>query len=255
MVFKDNFIVVIKANGNILRELDGYVTLPFGIDYAILLKNKESRKAVVSIEIDGQDVLDGDKLILDPNSKVELEGFKKGNKVTNRFRFIQKTQEIADYRGDRIDDGYIRIEVNFEERVTTEIVKYWYNPWLWNGWGISHGSAVFDSSPTDKNSFQVSSCETQLSYETKTRNFPEPNEDEGITVKGSDDVNQGFIKGYTKPLEKESTVIILKLRGINSKGSSINEPITVKTKLECPTCGRMTHSNFKFCANCGTALQ
>jgi hypothetical protein len=65
--------------------------------------------------IDGQDVLDGKSLILNPNETVELEGFLRGMQGRNKFRFIQKTKEISDHRGDRIDDGLIRVEFAYEK--------------------------------------------------------------------------------------------------------------------------------------------
>lgn len=264
MVYENSFIAVVKSNGNILREMDGFVTLPFNSEFTILLKNQNSRKAVVSVEIDGKDVLDGDRLIVNPNSEIELEGFKKGNRVTNRFRFIHKTKEIIKHRGDRVDDGYIRIEVNFEEKVTTERIKFepvnpdWY--WYWNWPHKKYPSITFTdynyAFTFTSNSGGSRSCNVNLINSGETYDsLPEPKEDEGITVKGSDDVDQNFVRGYTKTLEKESTVIVLRLRGINNKGNSVKKSITVKSKLECPTCGRISPSNFKFCANCGTALQ
>lgn len=116
MVYKDRFVAVIKCGGKILREKDDTVTLPFGSEYSLLLKNLESRIAVVKVTVDGQDVIDG-SLILQPNSQCELEGFLKGYQVKNRFRFIQKTEEIVEHRGDRADDGVIRVEYRFEKKI------------------------------------------------------------------------------------------------------------------------------------------
>ncbi len=45
MMYKQNFVVVVKCNGKILREQDSDVVyLPFGAEYSILLKNKDSRR-------------------------------------------------------------------------------------------------------------------------------------------------------------------------------------------------------------------
>ena len=78
MVFKKNFVAVVKVGGKIMREDNGEVKIPFGSEYTILLKSKDTRKAVVSIEIDGQDVLDRKQLIVYPNSDSELQGFMDG---------------------------------------------------------------------------------------------------------------------------------------------------------------------------------
>ena len=58
MVYQDKFVVSVKVNGKVLREHDkDHVYLPFGSEYSILLKNLESRKALVTINIDGKNAL------------------------------------------------------------------------------------------------------------------------------------------------------------------------------------------------------
>ena len=115
MTYKNKFIGVVKQNGSVLRENDGYITIPFNSEYNLFLKNLDSRRSLVDITIDGVDVLGGTSIIIDGNSSTELEGFLDGNVVKNKFRFIQKTKEIMDNRGDKVDDGLIRIEFQFEK--------------------------------------------------------------------------------------------------------------------------------------------
>ncbi len=47
MTYKENFVLVVKCKGEILRERDGIVTLPFGSEYSILMKNLDHRRALV----------------------------------------------------------------------------------------------------------------------------------------------------------------------------------------------------------------
>ena len=122
MTYKDNFVAEVKCNGKILRIKDGAVHLPFGSEYTLLLKNLNSRKASVRVHIDGQDVLDYSSLILEPNSSTEIEGFLSGTVARNRFKFIQKTKQVQDHRGDKIDDGLVRVEFAFE-KARPEVVK------------------------------------------------------------------------------------------------------------------------------------
>lgn len=141
MVYQQKLVAVIKCNGKILREQDNNtVYLPFLAEYEIFIKNLESRDCVIDISIDGQNVLDNHSIVIKANSSASLEGFLKGNKVTNKFRFIQKTKKIQDNRQDQIDDGMIRIEYRYvkqHETITTTHIHehhyhhnslWWYHP-------------------------------------------------------------------------------------------------------------------------------
>lgn len=91
--------------------------------------------------MDGKDPWDGERFVISPNSTLEL----KGDKANKAFRFIQKTQKISEHRGDRIDDGIVRIEFQFEKALpevktvythTNHIHhdyyhpnSYWYGPY------------------------------------------------------------------------------------------------------------------------------
>jgi len=266
MVHKSNFIASIKCNGKILREFkdsEHFIKLPFGSEYSILLKNLDSRSAVVSVSIDGKDVLDNTRLIIRSNEELELEGFKKGKKISNKFKFIEKTDSISEFRGDRIDDGIIRIEYTFEKFVSkiNYVTDNWYVyephvyephcPYCWE-----HIPWSFTGSDTTNITFTANMLHTTVPLYTIVCNNTSilNKSDEGITVKGSDDVDQSFVTGYTKDLEDMSNVITIKLVGYNRKGK-IEKPITVRTRLTCETCGKKNRSYKKYCSNCGTFLQ
>jgi len=239
MMYNNNFVVVIKHKGKVLRESnDGVVRLPFGSDYSILLKNKDSRKAVVNVEVDGEDVATG--IIVSGNESVELEGVIEDMRVNNKFRFIQKTKEISDHRGDRPDDGLVRVEYRFEQYEYEPIniqplIEIKYKPKTDVGW-------IYNNTTTDNasNFVYCCSCSNTIS-------------DAGITVPGAE-TKQDFVYGNTKPLESQSHVIILHLRG-KIKTKKVKKPITVRTRLTCNTCGRKSKSYAKFCNNCGTYLK
>lgn len=272
MTFLNNFIVVVKCNNNILREKEGYVTLPFGAEYSILLKNMDSRKAVVNIDIDGKNVVGNGRLIVQPNSDLELKGVKNNSTVTNKFKFIQKTKEITEYRGDNIEDGLIRVEVTFEEIIKN--INYEGYPYQRSIWNIVYNSTPMYSplkGSTSDSTIGVpytltNNCNTQYynqggmvdnnsmcSLGDSIKETIIPLKDEGITVKGSK-TTQDFVTGYTNSLEASSTVIVIKLKGTNSKNKIVVKPITTKTKLICETCGKKCKSSNTFCSRCGTYL-
>jgi len=260
MVYKTNFIVVVKCNGKVLREKDEFVTLPFGSEYSLLLKNLDSRRSNVDISIDGQDVLNGSSLIIEPNNETEIKGFLKGNTAKNRFKFIKKTKEIQEHRGDKIDDGIIRVEFAFEKKpiISKQIIHedhhHHYDHYLWHTtYNNNHETG------DDVQTFHSSCCDGQMrscSIENQNLSVAEDSthqKDEGITVKGSE-INQHFQNTWIGELDP-SEVIILRLRGSTDSGKEVSEPITVKTKIKCSICGKKSSSNVKFCSNCGTFLE
>lgn len=235
-MYKNNFVVAIKHKGKILREVNDIVYLPFRAEYSILLKNMSSVKAVATVEVDGVDVIDNNSIIINANDTVELKGFMKGTTVRNKFRFIEKTKKISDYRGDRVEDGFIRVEYRFEKQIKWP-VSYPIMPKL-NVYGEYHSNLCKQGSLRD-----------DVVYSCSTIN------DKGITVKGSE-VKQDFIVGNTNTLEENSFVIAIQLKGRKkSSGKFVKKPVTVKTKLVCVTCGTKSKSSAKFCRECGTFLE
>lgn len=281
MVYKERFVVVVKCNGKILREKDGIITLPFGSDYSLLFKNLDSRKANVNISIDGSDVLSGSSLVIRPDTSMELEGFLENHMVKNKFRFIQKTEEIQEHRGDKIDDGIIRVEFAFEKypvirrtvlnedfvihRWPRVIYHYDYPIFRYNYFTSSisanasaetSGSNPPQQSKTIESgdfSFVSNNGESIQAYNcSAVSDLNKPQEDEGITVKGAE-TKQQFYYATIGELDPPQ-VITIKLRGTKVDGEKIEKPITVDMKLECPTCGKQNKSNNKYCPNCGTFL-
>ena len=90
-----NFAAAIKVDGKILREFGDAVYLPFGSEYEIRLKNLNTSRSKVTIEIDGETVTGGG-LILNSLETVDLERFIRNGNLTegNRFKFIERTNKI-----------------------------------------------------------------------------------------------------------------------------------------------------------------
>lgn len=256
-MYKNDMVAVVKNGGKILREQGSTVYLPFGSEYSIYLKNLRSRKAKVKISIDGQDVLNGSSLLINGNSELELERFLEDMDKGNRFRYIQKTEKIQDHRGDKIDDGIVRIEFQYEREIIqygipicTNLTSRSYEP----SSGINGiRSMSFNSSTTSVNSQATMDSFSDMTGSMATPKGFKPLNDEGITVKGSVS-SQKFTYGSIGILEDEKHVITLQLKGETSTGNTVVEALTVKSKLVCETCGTKNDNKAKFCAECGTAL-
>jgi hypothetical protein len=248
-MYKNKFIVVIKNKGKVLREFSGNVVkLPFGSDYSIALKNKNSVKVLVEVFVDGKDVLDGNSIIVDSNQTTELKGFMRGSTVKNKFRFIEKTDEISKFRGDLIEDGLIEVKYSFEKPVFRNSWVSYHAP-LTEYYG---GSTDMFGPPS---SYQVSSYVPSRSYQV--RSCARDVNESGITVPGVE-TRQDFQEGIIGVTGLQTSIII-NLKGetkstSKTKRKRVKRPITVKAKICCPTCGRRWKSSMKYCGNCSTYL-
>lgn len=234
-MYKEKFVTVVKSNGKILREHDGCVTLPFQSEYSILMKNLESRKAEVRITIDGQDVLNDSTLLVMPNSTFELEGFLSGFKVSNKFKFIQKTKEVIEHRGDKIDDGMIRVEFTFEKakperkQIIHDHIHYcqqcychpctchkfpWTTSWYYSGSNLRSSTPSFTvggHTTTDSEGVSIYNCAIGSSAGSQSRGAA-GNQQTGF----AESIN--FSKPTFEPLEDE---------GITVKGSESKQKFVV----------------------------
>jgi hypothetical protein len=220
-MYSNKLVAAIKTGGKVLREFGDVVLIPFGTEYSILLKNKNSVRASVKIEIDGKDVSEGASIIINPNDDVEIERFIRNGNLSkgNRFKFIERSLDIENFRGVSPEDGLIRIEFKFEE--------------------IQYGLPV-----ARRVSYQSKSWNTQCSSFAASA---------GITAPGSiSDQKFETVKPFA--LSHKSQVIILRLQG-HLDNKYISKSITTRSKNRCQTCGLECKSDAKFCSNCGTSLQ
>ena len=242
----------LKCNvGSILREKNDIISMPFGSEYSIVMKNLDSRKAVVSVEIDGENVLDYSKILINPYGETELTGFLKDFSVNNKFKFIKKTKEIVEYRGDKVCDGIVRVEVWFESKPFTYSIFVNYDVY----WPHYTGRYYVDPGNTD---YYNTACHNSVgssgAVQCSNNIIPTIKEDEGITVKGSK-TKQDFDYVFTPNLELNSTVFNFKLKGTKINGSCVKNIVTMRKKIKCETCGKNCSSGYSFCPRCGTCLE
>ena len=277
MTYRTGLVACIKAGGKILREQQDQVFLPFGSEYSVLVKNLKSLRTLVKVSIDGVDATEGTSLIVNPNSSVELERFIRAGNLErgNRFKFVERTGEVEAHRGVRPDDGIVRIEW-WTER-PQPVIHYapqihYYDQWVpirrhpiypdymppypyagtfcctSNIGNTSSGSGIASASCNNT----MGSMSATIFAMTSSKSTPTA-DISGITVPGSES-HQRFVQGGQFPTEDQSEVLILRLCG--QRGDSlVEQPITVKTKPICSTCGKSNEALAKFCSVCGTALE
>ena len=74
MMYKNKLAVALKSAGKVLREFKDEVYVPFGSEYSIFIKNLNSVRALVTVSVDGEDVGEGTKFVIDANDSIDLEG-------------------------------------------------------------------------------------------------------------------------------------------------------------------------------------
>jgi len=240
-MFRNNMIVSIKSNSKFLKEEGEHVKLPFGSEYSIYMKNQNETDALVSVTIDGQDVLSGNKIILRSKSVLDLEGFLDGGQVRNKFRFIERTDRIDEHRGIRPDDGIISISFTYEKekpKYQPYVVYYPYQTLKWEY--VPYTITTTGSSKSGGVSYTTNHVFLS-NYVSNSIN------ENGITVEGSR-TSQNFGYGWLGEMESVSTTMSLKLLGLKDE----TEKIYTSDLHECKICGYRSKKNFNFCPECGT---
>lgn len=271
MMYNSKLVASIKANGKVLREFKDTVYIPFGSEYSILLKNLNTVRALINIYIDGDNIVPGG-LVLNAGQEIDLQRAIRNGNLTegNKFKFIERTGKIEDHRGVKLEDGLIRVEFQFE-KVYKRQDGFQINNTIWQPSSMDsyyggvmrsttksapsymEGTAACSDMSYAATSMAVGSATLSVSSASVQSFNAAPQTETGITVAGSKS-EQKFNTVSSFTCEPEKHNIILKLLGETEDNKAIREPITVKAKPKCTTCGKQNKATAKFCSECGTAL-
>ena len=259
-MYHNKLAVALKSAGKVLREFGDNVYIPFASEYSIFIKNMNSVRALVSVTVDGTDVGDGTKFVVNANSSIDIERFIKNGNLDegNRLKFIERSDAVEQYRGVGVEDGLVRVEFQFERKPVTPL----YDPDKWTvtkkgGPLVPHWGANpfhYDTSNTiDGGATFCATAKNTVDHGQDIIRSVQAN-DVGITVAGSRSEQQ-FKQTSSFAVESETHVIVLKILGETADNKEVRTPVTVKTRLKCTTCGTVNKATSKFCSQCGTALQ
>ena len=254
MMYNNKVAAAIKVNGKVLREHKDTVYIPFGEEYTILFKNLNSVRAQFRVSIDGTEMTGETWMVVKPNSEFELERSIVGNNFDqgNRFKFIERTEAIeSGPRGIQVADGLVRIEYQFEvpqvQYYTSQYLGYGHRPGVLRSAGVSGsmGNASYDRAISKGASSSIATDNAVYSATAAC--------DMGITVAGSVSSQQfQSVKSFT--VEPTIHVMVIRLAGETTTGIQVVEPVTVKAKPTCTTCGHVNKALSNFCSTCGTSL-
>lgn len=270
MMYNNKLAIAVKNNGKVLREFEDTVYVPFGCEYTLLIKNLNTVRVQVHVEVDGIDATDGCSLIIAPGDELELKRFIKGGNLNegNAFKFIERTSGIEKHRGVGIQDGLIRVTYQFEQPYIIPTIYptgKWVKKEFWDYEGPHHwkpyntiatsattGSTLRSMSQTASYSHPGVACSN--SAQSLMNATSASINEVGITVPGS--VNeQKFSIASSFAVEPVKHVMVIKLLGETKTGKPVQQPVTVKAKPKCITCGRVNKAKTRFCSDCGTSLE
>ena len=256
MVHSNNLVVSLKCGNKFAsdkRDSEGnnVVRIPFNTEYKIYLKNlNRENAAVVDISIDGREAVN--QLIVNPNSIIELERFVENNLSSGyKFKFIEKTKKIEEFRGNNPEDGLIVINYRFEID-PPRFVPLDHNDKNWDD--ISRHFTHFNLKDDTKISGKLNQDFAYFNeVAMSTNDYTEkvlysPANNDGITVEGSVS-NQEFKFVNTRILEDKVYTIVIKMYGYDQIEEDIR--IAKQKTIICDICGTKVASTDKFCRECG----
>jgi hypothetical protein len=137
-VYSNHFVMCVLVDGQPIQELaNGVVSMPFNTEYALRFRNKNNRRAVVKIYIDGENV-SGDGYVVRAQDYVDI---KRHHDIDRSFKFVSLDSPDAvehGKNGPNADKVKGTIEARFyleKERPQPVIVDHhhhhhhdWYRP-------------------------------------------------------------------------------------------------------------------------------
>lgn len=281
--FSNGYAVAIVRNGSVVEtRQDGQVAVPFGGDYAVRLINKNSRRAVATIHIDGRNV-SGNGFIVPAFGSVDIT--RPADKPVN-FRFASVDSGAAAAHGKAGPDvdgskGLVLVEWRPERYIppySTGYLGAYAGPasTLSNrGHDYEYDKSTLHSrKPADTNqctprritkdsgtlsmNAAVPTCGGIVLPDTNNIGMsfapsPEPKRElsSGVTVEGGYSSQTFNRVHFTVDENVPVTVTTLKLMGYTEA-----EGIPINGTAKCPECRTKTAKNTdKFCRNCGYDLR
>ena len=244
-MYANGFVVAIKNDsGQVLRESsDQEVFLPFGSEYTILLKNKNDRKAVAEIQIDGTNALGDRRIIIPAYGEAKVERFCIDGDLSagRKLKFVSaESGEVQDPTSG--ENGIVQVKFWLEKpqpqgnMYYSTILRSGDSPMQFGSDGSRGFAKGVNLRASDASSVSFSSACEQICM---------PDSDVGATVEGRHS-GQVFSEGHTGPLEFHSTTITLRMKGSKT-------PVTVQSSRTsyCTNCRGTVKRSDNFCGKCG----
>lgn len=230
--YRDEFVVCVKKDGQVLRESKGRVYLPFYSEYSLLLKNNSFHRGCAKVTIDGMDALGGYEIVVPTFGSVDLERFCIDGNLNNGNKFL--FVPVSDSRiQDPSSPSLGKIVVEFWKES-----KNMYTEWKDTRWWISYPEYTHQYIP------KYIPSETDAGWSAQSNSYRLCNYDKGGTVEGSTSQQSFTTTTFKKDL---STYTKIELEILPHKTTMF-----VSNQVYCTKCGKKLRSSFIYCPKCGT---
>jgi hypothetical protein len=266
-MYQNGFVLAVRVGDRFVEEKNSnQFVVPFNTEYSLRLKNRNDRKAVARVYIDGEEVNKLGSFVLDPNSELDLERFVDKLDKGNKFKFVPLSDSRVKDKNDG-ENGFVEARFQLVKPVEKPIIydhhyhhhhhhgPYYHWPYYGPYW--NSGSSITLSGGTGGGT--VSSNFTCNSMDSvMDAGDAEPlmasnccsmdiGMEKGATIEGG---LSGQKFSYSYVGELESTEVVLRGYLIGTSDPKIAE---YYTKAHCTKCGKKYGATDKFCSGCGEA--
>jgi hypothetical protein len=258
MAYDSQFVLAILHEGSPVREINGKITIPFGSEYIVRLKNKSNVRAKARVWIDGRKASTLGDFILHAGETLDLERFLDESMDSGRrFKFVHvsdsRVNDPTDY-----NNGVVKVEFYKETSFRID-------------WGKINLDPYRDASPFPYDNRKGSGADpnflrsthiswndnsTLVSNSIASSSICDSNQ-LGATVEGGNS-DQRFVEGQEFSTEALPITLSLKIQGPRIKTpSTITKPRpTSKPRVRfCSNCGTRRRRSARFCSHCGEAFR
>ena len=255
-MYKNDYVMCLLHDGRILEEHDKKVTLPFGSEYKVRLKNKNSKRCAVDLFLNGEKI---SRFILDGGETSDIERFLDGNLNSGaRFTFTYLNDKRVKDKGN-FENGLVECHFYLEKPPTIKEVHHHHDHYIPDPYPVPYPKKPWDPWPDyprpmwgdnwctvkdDGIGSSLTLTNDSYCYENTggggTFAMNCSSKLPGATVRGKES-DQKFreVSGY----EFESVATILKLKIVNGELQTASR--------YCSGCGRKRRHQDKYCSNCG----
>ncbi len=125
-MYQNHYVLSLLLNGNVAKEENGEIRIPFGSEYGLRLKNKLKESCAADIYVDGRLVNEKGSIFIAGNQYLDIDHFVKKDGSKKAFQFVRVggKDNQAGIEANETQNGLIEVRFYAAKPQTDEVVKY-----------------------------------------------------------------------------------------------------------------------------------